>query len=275
MAAVAASRRYREVSTDLLERLAGEEVARARTREEAVKRVKRRLHQSVGAYAPGRRTGLDGEVAGLRAAAGEDPYGPATRRLCLDLMARHASTRERLPYLDRFYLDIWQVARGAPRSVIDLGCGLAPLALPWMGLASGADYLAVDADGALLSIVDGFLAAAGQPHATERRDLAAGHRDPLPAADLALLLKLVPILDRQDASAADRLLAGLRCRTVVVSFPLRSLGGRGKGMERTYRARMATLASSLGERVTAMAETSVSNELVFVLTLAADRATDG
>ena len=61
----------------------------------------------------------------------------------------------------------------------------------------------------------------------------------------------------------------------MVSFPLRSLGGRGKGMERTYRGRIETLVSDLGERVTAVAEASVLHELVYVLTLAPLPATDG
>lgn len=275
VARVAASPRYRDVATEVIERLASEEALRARTRDEAVKRVKRRLHQSVGAYAPARHTGLDDGLARVRGLVGDDPRGPGVRGACLDLLARHASTRERLPYLDRFYLDIWQAAGGAPRSIIDLGCGLGPLAVPWMGLAADAHYLAIDVDRALLALVDGLLAAVGQPHTVAQRDLAAAAVEPLPVADLAFLLKLVPVLDRQDASAAARLLGDLRCRTAVVSFPVRSLGGRARGMERTYRARMETLAAGLGERLSAVTEASVRNELVFVLALAPDVAADG
>ena len=83
---------------------------------------------------------------------------------------------------------------------------------------------------------------------------------------MALLLKLVTTLDRQDPAAAARLIRALRVKHAVVTFPRRSLGGRGKGMERTYRARLDRLVADAG-RVTAVTEASVPGELVFVLSL--------
>jgi hypothetical protein len=82
--------------------------------------------------------------------------------------------------------------------------------------------------------------------------------------DVALLLKLVPLLDRQNPSAAARILAGdLDAAYAVVSFPARSLGARRRGMESTYRRRLDELA-----RVADLiGEASIPNELVFVLAL--------
>jgi len=152
----------------------------------------------------------------------------------------------------------------APRRVLDLGCGLNPLTLPWMGLAADATYLASDVDRRPLATVVAFLELVGQPHTVEARDLVETH--PAQDADVGLLLKLVTTLDRQDPDASTRLLGALRVRHAVVSFPKHSLGGRGKGMERTYRDRLDRLAADAG-RVSAVAEASVPNELVFVLTL--------
>jgi len=44
------STRYRDVDRALLDRLATEELPKSRNADDAVKRVKRRLHQAVGAY---------------------------------------------------------------------------------------------------------------------------------------------------------------------------------------------------------------------------------
>ena len=96
------------------------------------------------------------------------------------------------------------------------------------------------------------------------RDLVA--EPPTEPADVALLLKLVTTLDRQDPPAATRLLRGLDVRHAVVSFPLRSLGGRRTGMERSYRARLDRLVADVG-RVREVTEASVANELLFVLSL--------
>ena len=133
-----------------------------------------------------------------------------------------------------------------------------------MGLAPDAALVAVDVDGSALATVEAFLDMVGQPHRTLGRDLCTVAPDE--AGDVALLLKLVTTLDRQDAEAAARLLGSLRARHAVVSFTRRSLGGRSRGMERTYRERLERLARDINARE--VHEASVANELVFVLEMA-------
>lgn len=251
------SSRYRDVDRTLLARLAAEELPRARNEDDAVKRVKRRLHQAVGAFRGASR------ASAMAAAWSGDLSEPTFRAVCADALLSHASTRERVPHVDSFYAGIW-AHTGRPARVLDLGCGLGPLALPWMGLAADSTYVASDVDRRPLATVAEFLELVGQPHRIDVRDLVAD--PPTETADVALLLKLVTTLDRQDEEAVARLLRGLRVRHAVVSLPARSLGGRGKGMERTYRDRLERLVADAG-RVRAVAEASVPNELVFVLSL--------
>jgi 16S rRNA (guanine(1405)-N(7))-methyltransferase len=252
------STRYRDVDRALVARLAGEELARSRSTDDAVKRVKRRLHQAVGAFRG------SSHAARIAAAWTGDLADPVVRAACADALRTHASSRERVPHLDAYYDAIWSRTGAVPHRLLDLGCGLGPLALPWMGLAPDATYLAVDVDRRSLETVERFLELVGQPHRIETRDLVAGAPDDV--VDTALMLKLVTTLDRQDPTAATRLLRELRARHAVISFPARSLSGRGKGMERTYRERLDDLVADAG-RVNGVAEASVANELVFVLTL--------
>jgi 16S rRNA (guanine(1405)-N(7))-methyltransferase len=251
------SSRYRAVDPAIVARFASEELPKARNLDDAVKRVKRRLHQAVGAFRSGR-------VQGGSRWPVDDPA--ALRAACLAAMREHASTRERAPHLDAFYAAVWD-ATGVPRSVLDLGCGLHPLALPWMGIGDAA-YHAFDVDAGTLDVVRDFLGAVGQPHVAEPRDLVADVPDE--RADVAFLLKLVTTLDRQDPDAATRLLQGLSSDHAVVTFAARSLGGRGSH-ERIYRARLDRLAREAG-RVRDVVEASVPGELVFVMAL---DATDG
>jgi len=256
---VLSSRRYRGVDAALVERLAAEELPRSRGADDAVKRVKRRLHQAIGAFG-GRATRSDDTAEAWNG----DMADPKFRAACLSAMRAHASTRERIAALDRFYGAIWD-RTGVPGSIVDLGCGLAPLALPWMGLARRARYVAVDVDRRALQRVDSFLDLVRQPHEVVAVDLV---NEPAPAgADVVLALKLVTTLDRQDPSAAARLLASIRAPHAVVSFTTRSLSGRERGMARTYRSRLERLVAEV-PRVTAVSEASVVlNELVFILTL--------
>jgi 16S rRNA (guanine(1405)-N(7))-methyltransferase len=253
------SSRYRDVDRGLLNRLAAEELPKARNADDAVKRVKRRLHQAVGAY---RGAAATDPLAAVRAAWTGDLADETFRAACVELMRGHASTAERLPHLERFYAAIWGTT-GPPGAVLDIGCGLGPLALPWMGLDRDATYHAVDVDRRALEVAGDFLALVGQPHATHTTDLVADGPPP-DRADVAVLLKLVPLLDRQDSRAAARVLRALDVKHAVVSFPARSLGGR-RGMSATYRHRLDDLVAEL--EITDVREASVPNELVFVLTL--------
>ncbi len=253
------SARYRDVDASMLERLAEEELSRSRSIDDAVKRVKRRLHQAVGAFQGGTR-----DARPERLWTG-DFADPAFRAACAAALHGHASARERVPHLDRFYAGIWALT-GTPSRVLDVGCGLAPLALPWMGIGD-ATYVAVDADRHALERVREFMEAVGQPHLVRAADVVT--EPPRDEVDVALLLKLVPTLDRQDAEAASRVVRQLHARHAVVTFPARSLGGHARGMERTYRDRLERLVADSG-RVSAVAEASVPNELVFVLSLDAN-----
>ena len=82
---------------DQLVRLAAEEMPKARSADEAVKRVKRRLHQAVGAFRAGR--GSD-PLATVRATWNGDLADPSFRAACAEAMRSHASTREREPHVD-------------------------------------------------------------------------------------------------------------------------------------------------------------------------------
>lgn len=254
---VASSRRYRDVEPGLVSRFAREEAPHARNLDDAVKRVKRRLHQAVGAF-EGQRISLDA----IRAAYDGSLDAPAFRDACRAALAGHASTAERADHLEA--LGAVVRATGA-QSLVDLGCGLGPLALPWYGLPRSAQLTAIDVDRRALGTVEAFLELIGQAHEAREQDLVA---DPsTPAADLALLLKLVTTLDRQDAGAAERVIRGLDTPRAIVSFPARSLGSRRR-LDRAYRERMDELLQALGGRVQNATEASVPNELVYVLTLA-------
>ena len=256
------SPRYRDVDRALVARLVREEAPKARNEDEHVKRVKRRLHQAVGAYRGA--SDADRILQPIREQWAGDLRDETFRAACRAALAGHASTSERVPHLEGFFAPIWKLAGGSPRRLVDMGCGLGPLSLPWMGLPPGAAYHAVDVDRRSLAVVEGFLALVGQPGGVHERDLVADWRVPAPA-EVALLLKLVPLLDRQDPSAAARLIADLDVRHAVVSFPARSLGARRSGFEATYRRRLEELSGDAGARV--VGEASVPNELVFVLAL--------
>jgi 16S rRNA (guanine(1405)-N(7))-methyltransferase len=252
VAAVQASARYRAVAEPLIRRLGASELAKRRGLKEAIKATKNKLHQVAGAYIEEPR--YDAWLAELRAAwedaSVEEGAQEAHRRASLRrIMARHASTRERLPILDQFYAQTL-ASLGPIRSVLDIACGLNPLALAWAPLADEVDYYAYDIYSDMMAFLDGYFtleSTQGRPglrgHA-ETRDVIASA--PEQRADLALILKAIPCLEQVDKAAGERLLRTLRADHLLISFPVHSLGGRSKGMVETYEARFHDLLERAG-----------------------------
>jgi 16S rRNA (guanine(1405)-N(7))-methyltransferase len=229
------SRKYRHVCGATLARVARWALRRAGTPRGAAEIARRKLHQVYGAYfRPGEHRAVEKALASLADAPGPQEVHAACRRV----LGMHASTRERLPILDRCFADVF-AATGPPRSLVDAACGLGAFALPWMGLPPGAPYIPLDIDTRLAELSNRLLVLLGREPSARCLDLL-GDEAP-PEADVTLLLKTVPCLDRQDTGASAAVLARLRSRAVVVSFPLQSLGGRERGMRESYGRRIREL----------------------------------
>ncbi len=253
MAIVQASARYRSIDPRLIERVGREALQRYPSLKAAVKATKTALHQMIGAY-DGRALPYSQWLEQLRQA----PDMAARAAVCRRLMAEHASTRERLPALT----DLYPACFGAqpPQRVLDLGCGLNPLAIPWMNLPPHACYIACDIDTALCAFLNAAIPLLGVHGEAGICDLTASL--PPVVADVALALKVVPLLEQQRRGAGADLLRAIQAPRLIVSFPTRSLGGRNVGMATTYRGYMTALAAAEGWSPQVI---ELPNELVFVI----------
>ena len=252
VAAVHASARYRAVAEPLVRSLGVRELAKRRGLKEAIKATKNKLHQVAGAYLDEPRyDAWLAELRGVWADTSEEAEAQeAHRRTALRrMMGRHASTRERLPILDQFYAQTL-ASLGPIRSVIDVACGLNPLALRWLPLADEADYYAYDIYDDMMTFLNGYFAL----ERTDKRPrlrARAETRDVITSpperhAQLALILKAIPCLEQVDKSAGERLLRAIRADHLLVSFPAHTLGGRNKGMVESYEARFHDLLAKTG-----------------------------
>lgn len=240
VARVRESAKYQAISADLIRGVARRELAARRNVKEAIKATKNKLHQVAGAFLDARPP-YAAWLAQLEAAQAEGPE--ALRRACLDVMQHHASTRERLPILAPFYERIF--AHLPPiHSVLDVACGLNPLAQAWMPLAPGAHYYACDLYADMVDFLNGFFALAGVSGSAGVCDLISG--PPAQAVDLALVLKALPPLDQLAKEGGRTVLRALNARWLLVSFPAQSLGGREKHMSAHYGERFSALAAAEG-----------------------------
>lgn len=250
--------KYRAIDGQLVRRIAAQEMGKGRSFKDTVKEARSRLHQVGSAYQEG-GLGLErlkGELADLP----RDPADPALRTFCRMVMQRHASTRERLPILEEFFGAILSTI--APlRSVLDLACGLNPLALSWMPLKSDARYDACEIYPDLVDFLNLFLEHVGRLGKAEVTDLLSLPSRPT-KVHLALLLKTLPCLEQVEKGISLPLLDAVNAEYLLVSFPARSLGGRAKGMPRNYEAAFREL---IAKRQWAVQRFEFSTELAFLV----------
>lgn len=253
--AVLASRKYKSISQDLIKNLGSQELAKHHTLKEAIKATKNKLHQIGGAY-------LEGEVpysswlAELKHVSKEEDKAQL-RHACMSIMRHHASTKERLPILVQFYTAL--LADLPPvNTVIDIACGLHPLAIPWIPLAEQVQYYAYDMYQDMTDFLNEFMTIIHVHGYAQSCDVI--QKCPTHKVDLAFMLKAIPCLEQVDKSAGLRLLDTINADHLLVSFPVHSLGGRKMGMAANYEAHFREL---VADKTWSIERFEFANELVF------------
>ena len=209
------AKKYADVCPDTLRRVAEEAAQRYKKPKEAEKAAKEALHGITGAFM---------DAALIKQARISLENGDIDGALKL-----HSSTRERMP-LDGFYDQLF--ARiNIPESVLDIACGLNPVYLASRGISTTG----IDIGGAQIKLINDWAEASGSPARCYIGDALCEGFIPEGSWDMALVMKLLPVLETQRKGSARRLLEILPVSTAVVTFPTRTLGGRKIGMEQHYR----------------------------------------
>jgi 16S rRNA (guanine(1405)-N(7))-methyltransferase len=257
IAAILASNNYKHICPDLIRTVTSQEMMKRRSYKETLKAVKNKLHQVGGAYLDGRDDFM-GWLLMLQNAV-ETGKQDAIRECCKHIMWHHASTRERLPILDQFYETLFTDI-GPIHSILDLACGLHPLALSWLPLAPDATYYAYDIYQHIMDFLHEWFTIMHIEDHTGVCDLSQSC--PTHQVDVAFVLKTLPCLEQIDKAASLRLLRIVNARYVIVSFPIQSLGGKAKGMATYYEAHFTKL---IEHEPWSVRKVEFSTELVFVV----------
>ena len=246
------SKNYRDICPDTVRRVWAECERRYKKPKDAEKAAREALHGISGAFMTPRE-------ARQLAYDMQDWHTKHTDVGLEKILSRHASTRERLPVsdMDALYARIFEVT-GRPRSVLDLACGIQPL---YLG-ARDIKTTGVDISGLAVDAVNRFGEVYGMPVSAACADVLCPGAIPAGPFDVALLFKLVPLLERQKAGAALDVMNAVNADWLVVSFPTRTLGDRNVGMAAQYSDWMAAHIPA-GRSVAASFETG--NELFFIL----------
>jgi len=163
--------------------------------------------------------------ASLRESVGRFQVGVKNRQKLLErdeiskLLNTHSSTKERVS----FYPQLRElIKRMNIKSILDLGCGINPIALA----EPGVKYYASDINLGDLNLVKSFFQKKEIDGETFVCNLTKVADCKLPETDLTLVLKVFDILGKRDYEIAKRVLETVKSKHIIVSFSTRTLSGK-------------------------------------------------
>ena len=167
--------------------------------------------------------------AELRKYAGRYQYKTKINRFNLlkkgrikEILKTHTSTKERIE--SKAYPKLIKIINKLnPNSILDLGCGLNPLAIA-NKLNKNVKYYTCDIKEDELKLLSEFFKKEKIKGKVFYADLRKENK--FPKTDLCLLLKILDIIEPKGHRLAEKIVKNLKCRNIIVSFSTKTLSGR-------------------------------------------------
>jgi hypothetical protein len=170
------------------------------------------------------------------------------------LLLTHSSTKERI----EFYPELRKmIASLKIKSILDLGCGLNPIALANPEL----EYYASDINNTDLLLVEKFFKKNNISGKVFFYDLRKINESDLPKADLCIILKVFDIIESKGHKLAELILKKVDCKFFIVSFSTKKLSG--KKMNHPKREWMNKLLNRINMNFKII---ELDNEIFYIIT---------
>jgi len=146
------------------------------------------------------------------------------------ILSTHSSTKERMPFYEKIYEKIFLMT-GKPESIIDLGCGINPFSISYMGL-NKLDYHAYDLSVEEIGGLNLYFKLLHQENKhfrgkAEILDIMNWVKISKLSTDICFLFKMTDVLDSgRGHKAAETVVKNVPAKYVVVSFPTRTMSGK-------------------------------------------------
>ena len=252
------SKKYKplNIPRDTIAALFYENQSKTKAHKALVKLVRHKLHNIVAPYL-GDPDYLTAQQD-LTSAFQEQDNDKSIKMLCSSILESHASTHERIPYLDTFYGEIFKVT-GTPDTILDLACGMNPFSFRWMGLPRSIRYHAYDLHDPRIQLINHYFKLEGLQPDAEWRDILL--YPPEIKADVAFFFKEAHRFEQRQHGCNRAFWQALNVDTLVVSLPAASLDGKRSLIQRQYRLISNTIAGLPWK----MTDLIIGNEIIFVI----------
>lgn len=171
-------------------------------------------------------------------------------------LADHQSTKERMLIYPILYKRIF-ARTGIPMSILDLGSGLNPLSYPYMRGFHGT-YTAIELSTKDCRALQTLVKEAPFTITVQQGNIL---HDPLPAADMCFLFKILDLIDTNGHKNAEILLTKIHAKHIIASFSTTTL--RNQPMRHPARGWIERLLDRIGYSYTTL---EFANEIFYIIT---------
>ncbi len=148
------------------------------------------------------------------------------------ILATNKSTHERLSVYSELYARIFEIT-GKPRNIMDLGCGLNPVSLPFMAIYP-ENYYCYDINESDTRFLNNFFKISKAFGVAKNLDLSnIENIKKLPSdIDICFMFKLIDTLEKEKGREGHKYseeiikILAEKCKFIVISFATRTISGR-------------------------------------------------
>lgn len=247
--------RGKGLNPDTIEDLIDQEAEKHQSRKTIHKAVRRKLHNIVAPYLGD--PDYEALLPRLYHLGDSSLNSPQLLTFCQDVLNMHASTAERSENLSPFYQKLFKIT-GKPNSVLDLACGMHPLAFPWMGLDLSTRYYAFDIVQPRVDFINFFFDKIGLEPLARCQDILI--KPPGFHADIGLFFKEAHRFEKRKPGCNKRFFSNLDVDYLAVSLPGRDLAGKHSLVDHHRDLISRNLPPNKG-----FSELLIDNEIIFII----------
>jgi 16S rRNA (guanine(1405)-N(7))-methyltransferase len=160
--------------------------------------------------------------------------------------------------MEAFYARIF-AHTGIPDAILDLACGLNPLAFPWMGLPLTTRYHAYDIHAPRVALINHYFSRQGLQPLAAVQDVIVS--PPPIEAPVAFFFKEAHRFEQRQRGVNRAFWQALRVRWLVVTLPAASLTGRHDKSDQHRRL----VYNTIGDLPWTVVEEQVGQEMIFLI----------
>lgn len=245
---ILSTKNYSMLARDIVARIVKEESKKYKKQKDVVKSVKNKLHTNIDLFFDNQR---------IKNLSQLDLKNDQT---IIELLKAHKSTNERLEINQIMYFDIFKKLKKV-NSIMDLGCGLNPLYIPFVKELQNKKYLALDVNENTTYLLNTFFKVRNINGKALTCDLLT--KVPCDPYDCAFMFKLVPLLVSQNKNCLTDFLNALNVKYVVITFPTKTVSGKDVNMHENYTTKFINFCNEQHKKI--IFNKNYTNEVVFII----------